>query len=271
MLTGWKSVRTFQKLWEYINGGENDWTSRCNHFREGIDASRHRESRPHTRSLSMADAFFMHQFIMKQDVDFACAAYLFGVSPASASRYMISMSAILDEFLNRKFPRMKASDVYATQPPSFKDVFGMPVHSIIDGTEIPMESSLNEYTRATTYSQYKGQTTVKFNVGLAANGLIDYISEGISGSTSDKKMCTNHGHLEWMKTMENAVEFRTNCVASNPRVFWSISCALRALGSLTRRSKPCLTRRCIITSLATSSSTVTLSNSTPPVSARTSP
>ena len=58
MLTGWKSVRTFQKLWEYINGGENDWTSRCNHFREGIDASRHRESRPHTRSLSMADAFF---------------------------------------------------------------------------------------------------------------------------------------------------------------------------------------------------------------------
>jgi len=29
--------------------------------------------------------------------------------------------------------------------------------------------------RATTYSQYKGQTTVKFNVGLAANGLIDYI------------------------------------------------------------------------------------------------
>jgi hypothetical protein len=54
------------------------------------------------------------------------------------------MNAILDEFLNRKFPRMKASDVYATQPPSFKDVFGMPVHSIIDGTEIPMESSLNE-------------------------------------------------------------------------------------------------------------------------------
>ena len=44
---------------------------------------------------------------------------------------------------------------YATQPPSFKAVFGMPVHSIIDGTEIPMESSFNKYTRASTYSQYK--------------------------------------------------------------------------------------------------------------------
>jgi hypothetical protein len=65
----------------------------------------------------MADAFFKHQF--KQDVDFACAAYFFGVSPASASRYMISISAILDEFLNRNFPKMKASDIYATQPPSF--------------------------------------------------------------------------------------------------------------------------------------------------------
>ena len=206
MLTGWKSARTFKALWEYINGGENDWTSRCNHFRGGLDSSRERGIRPSARSLSMADAFFMHQFIMKQDVDFACAAYFFGVSPASASRYMITISAILDEFLTRKFPRMKASEIYATQPPSFKDVFGMPVHSIIDGTEIPMESSSNEYTRASTYSQYKGQTTVKFNVGLAANGLLDYISEGISGSTSDKKMCTNHGHLEWMKTMENDVE-----------------------------------------------------------------
>ena len=92
---------------------------------------------------------------MKQDVDFACAAYFFGVSPASASRYMITISAILDEFLTRNFPRMKASEIYATQPPSFKDVFGMPVHSIIDGTEIPMESSLNKYTRASTYSQHK--------------------------------------------------------------------------------------------------------------------
>ena len=52
---------------------------------------------------SMADAFFMHQFIMKQDVDFACAAYFFGVSPASASRYMITISAILDEFLTASF------------------------------------------------------------------------------------------------------------------------------------------------------------------------
>jgi len=83
MLTGWKSARTFQALWEYINGGENDWTSRCNHFRGGgLDASRERGIRPSARSLSMADAFFMHQFIMKQDVDFACAAHFFGVSPA---------------------------------------------------------------------------------------------------------------------------------------------------------------------------------------------
>lgn len=78
---------------------------------------------------------------MKQDVDFACAAYFFSISPASASRYMISISAILNEFLNRKFPRMMASEIYATQPPSFADVFGMPVHSIIDGTQIPIESS----------------------------------------------------------------------------------------------------------------------------------
>ena len=36
--------------------------------------------------------------------------------------------------------------------------------------------------------------------------LLHYISEGISGSTSDKKMCTTHGHLEWMKTMVNDVD-----------------------------------------------------------------
>jgi hypothetical protein len=66
---------------------------------------------------------------------------------------MIIMNAILESQVSED---EEASDIYyATQPPSFKDVFGTPVHSIIDGTEIPMESSLNKYTRASTYSQHK--------------------------------------------------------------------------------------------------------------------
>ena len=86
-----------------INGGEHDWTSRCNHFREGVDASRNREIRPYTHSLSLVDAL------------------------------------------------------------------------------------VDAFSRFITL-------------------LLHYISEGISGSTSDKKMCTNHGHLEWMKTMVNDVD-----------------------------------------------------------------
>ena len=104
----------------------------------------------------MADAFFLHQFIMKQDVDLACTAHFSRLSSASTLFYMIIMNAILELQVSED---EEASDIYATQPPSFKDVFGMPVHSIIDGTEIPMESSLNKSTRASTYSQHKGKTS----------------------------------------------------------------------------------------------------------------
>jgi len=120
VLTGWKSVRTFKALWECIDAGKYKVTSHCNHFREDFEQCGERNVRPRGRVLTTAEAFFMHQFIMKQDVDFACAAYLFDISAASATRYMITMGAILDEYLTRTFLRMTAAQIYATEEPTMR-------------------------------------------------------------------------------------------------------------------------------------------------------
>ena len=85
--------------------------------------------------------FFLFWFIAKTGVDRGAAGYLFGIEPATVTRYWVTMTAFLDEFLQRKFPRMADYQIYFTQDPDWANVIGQPVHSIIDATEVPMEVS----------------------------------------------------------------------------------------------------------------------------------
>lgn len=197
-LTGWRTPETFEALWRYVDGGKKRWSDRCNLWHESKDARATHHRRVEGRVLKMEDAFFLFWFIAKTGVDRGAAGYLFGIEPATVTRYWVTMTAFLDEFLQRKFPRMADYQIYFTQDPDWANVIGQPVHSIIDATEVPMEVSRSRSAAKLEHSTYKGGATVKFNIGLAANGLVDYISDAIGGNASDKQMCLEHGHLEAM-------------------------------------------------------------------------
>ena len=197
-LTGWRTPEIFEALWRYVDGGEKHWSDRCNLWHESKDARATHHRRVQGRVFKMEDAFFLFWFIAKTGVDRGAAGYLFGIEPATVTRYWVTMTAFLDEFLQRKFPRMADYQIYFTQDPDFSNVIGQPVHSIMDATEVPMEVSSSRSAAKLEHSTYKGGATVKFNIGLAANGLVDYISDAVGGGASDKEMCLRHGHLEAM-------------------------------------------------------------------------
>jgi len=81
-------------------------------------------------------------------------------------------------------------------PPVFKESYADFV-SIIDCTEIKMESLSSLDNQSLCYSMYKSHTTMKGLIGITANGVVSFASELYCGSISDaeiveKSGCYNH-------------------------------------------------------------------------------
>ena len=209
-LTGWKSPEAFRSFWTWVNGGKKCWSANAALYHESKTCSSGAALHKGARKIGMDDAFFMFWLIAKQGVDRAAAGYLFGIDPPSVGRYFISITSILENFIKRQFAVMSDEEIYLTQDKKWAAQMGQPVHSIIDCTGVFTRGCSSGTAHAAMYSEYKGHNTAKFLTGIAANGMMDYISEAITGSTSDKKMCIEFGHLEWMKRVPTYVRTRDN-------------------------------------------------------------
>ena len=80
-------------------------------------------------------------------------------------------------------------------PPIFKTHFPSLV-SIIDCTELPMESPSSLDKRSLCYSSYKSRTTMKALIGITPNGIVSFTSELYCGSISDPDIVRRSGYLK---------------------------------------------------------------------------
>ena len=79
-------------------------------------------------------------------------------------------------------------------PPLFKTFYPNLV-SIIDCTEIQMESPSSLVKRSLCYSSYKSRTTMKSLIGITPNGVVSFCSDLYCGSISDPDI----GYLQHIK------------------------------------------------------------------------
>ena len=79
-------------------------------------------------------------------------------------------------------------------PPVVKSFYPNLV-SIIDCTEIQMESPSSLDTRSLCYSSYKSRTTMKALLGITPNGVVSFCSELYCGSISDPDIVKKSGFL----------------------------------------------------------------------------
>ena len=84
--------------------------------------------------------------------------------------------------------------INVTTPKRFYSVRN--IHSIIDCSEIFIETPQDHDRQAMTWSTYKHHNTLKFLVAVAPNSSITYVSPAYTGRISDKELTVHCGYLE---------------------------------------------------------------------------
>ena len=74
----------------------------------------------------------------------------------------------------------------ATKPPHFKSVTNL--HSIIDASEIFIQTPKDHRLQKMTWSSYKHHNTMKVLIAVAGNSFILFVSKAFGGSVSDKSL-----------------------------------------------------------------------------------
>ncbi|XP_063971493.1 uncharacterized protein LOC135158125 [Lytechinus pictus] len=115
----------------------------------------------------------------------------FGVTKTTVSRIFLTMIDIMYIRLKPLIVWPEREHLRETMPLSFITHFGKTVTVIVDCFEIFLERPSNLGARASTWSSYKHNNTVKYMIGITPQGLISYISKGWGGRVSDKYL-TEH-------------------------------------------------------------------------------
>ena len=118
----------------------------------------------------------------------------FNVSSALCSRIFSSWLRASAQVLGTNVFVPDQGTLNVTKPPHFKPAHNL--HSIIDGTEIFIETPKSHKRQKQTWSQYKHHNTMKILVAVAANSSIIFTSKAYSGSISDKRITNDCGYLD---------------------------------------------------------------------------
>ncbi|XP_075739464.1 uncharacterized protein LOC142784956 [Rhipicephalus microplus] len=89
-------------------------------------------------------------------------------------------------------------------PPEFKEKYSS-TRVILDATEIQCEVPSSLSLQSTTYSPYKSSNTFKGLIGVLPNGLVAFVSELFTGSSSDRECVIRSGFLDLKFDDEDAV------------------------------------------------------------------
>ena len=85
----------------------------------------------------------------------------------------------------------------ATKPPHFYSAKNL--HSIIDATEIFIQTPKNHVRQRQTWSNYKHHNTMKILIAVAANSTIIFVSKAFGGSISDKELTSQSKFLDTLE------------------------------------------------------------------------
>ncbi|KAL1468665.1 hypothetical protein MTO96_041339 [Rhipicephalus appendiculatus] len=169
--TGLPSYNHFKKLLVYLNPGDDG----CNVLRsERAESSEPRSSRGRKRKLINCAR------ICTSWINFLYAKL--GLLPLWAPRRIVD----------------------ATMPPEFKEKYSS-TRVILDATEIQCEVTSSLSLQSTTYSTYKSSNTFKGLIGVLPNGLVAFVSELFTGSSSDRVCVIRSVFLDLKFDDEDAV------------------------------------------------------------------
>lgn len=129
--------------------------------------------------------------------DFKDLAFRFNVSEPVASKSFYRCIEVLYSKLRCLVSWKK--DLIKTMPASFMKNFGNKVTSVIDCTEIFIESPASPEAAAQCFSHYKNHHTIKFLIAASPQRAVTYVSDAYGGRASDGHITQTCGLLDELR------------------------------------------------------------------------
>ncbi|XP_033741819.1 uncharacterized protein LOC117328399 [Pecten maximus] len=135
-------------------------------------------------------------------------ALKFGISKQTVSNIFTTWTKLLAKFLGTLVFNPPKDVVRQNLPPSFENLTYKYVRHIIDCTEIFLETPQNLSVRANTWSDYKHHNTAKYFISITPAGMINFVSKGWGGRTSDKHITNHCGFLDIIEPFDKVLADR---------------------------------------------------------------
>ena len=160
------------------------------------------------RQLSHKDEFLMTCMKIRLGLLNEDLADRFGISKQSVSNIFTTWIKLLDKFIGSLVFNPPKEVLRENLPPSFQNPTYSSVRHIIDCTEVFLETPHNLSVRANTWSDYKHHNTAKYLVSITPSGMINFVSKGWGGRTSDKHITTHSGFLDLIEPYDKVLADR---------------------------------------------------------------
>ncbi|XP_031335325.1 uncharacterized protein LOC116165155 [Photinus pyralis] len=132
---------------------------------------------------------------IRVDQTFAELGDDFGVSEATASRLFSKSLLPIAKFVSGLIVWPSPEKIAKLLPIPFRARYGK-VQAIIDCLEIEIQKPEDAVKQSLTWSEYKKCNTVKYLVSSTPDGIVNFISNGFGGRTSDAVIVEESGFLD---------------------------------------------------------------------------
>ena len=186
--TGFASYTLFLSFFEFLGPS----MYRLNYWGDG---ERKTSRRRKNTALTPLNQYFLTLVKLRLNLQVKDVAHRFRISTGLVSKYFITWISFLYHHLKEIDWTPSVKQVAATLPCAFQEKYPT-TYSIIDGSEIFIETPSDLFMQSSTWSSYKHHNTGKFLIGCTPNGAISYVSQLYVGSISDVELTRVSGYLQ---------------------------------------------------------------------------
>ncbi|KAJ8946583.1 hypothetical protein NQ314_008838 [Rhamnusium bicolor] len=119
----------------------------------------------------------------------------FGTSKSNASKIFSKSLPVISKYLRKCILTAQPTSVKSNLPLAFRARYNN-VLCIIDCLEIEIEKPSDSVKQSLTWSEYKKCNTLKYLISCTPDGIVNFISTGYGGRTSDAVIIENCGFLD---------------------------------------------------------------------------
>ena len=153
------------------------------------------------RALTPLNQYFLCMIKLRLNLRVVDLAIRFGISKSLVSRYFTTWVCLMFRQFKEIDWTPSPEQVAATLSCAFQDKYPS-TYSIIDASELFIQTPSDLFLQSSTWSSYKHHNTAKFLIGCTPNGAVSYVSELYVGSISDIELTRVSGYLQTLDGKE---------------------------------------------------------------------